>query len=302
MSIDKPLFTVFTGTYNRARYLPRVYAGLRAQTLQDFEWIIVDDGSTDDTRQTIESIAAEASFTIRYIYKGNGGVHTAHNAALQLARGAFFLRHDSDDSIVPEAMETLFAAWRSIPKGDRGLYSGVSCLCMDDHARVIGDRYPTDPWDSTPKTLENLKGEKWGFHRTEVLRKYPFPEFGGERFVPEGLVWARVGDHFRLRCINVPLRLYLYAPESISTKVPRLRYECGRGYALFYWEALARPQTLLRRVKTAANYTRTCLGQHQRYRDIIADTPRKLWTLATLPLGAGLYWRDRIRGLVAPTP
>ncbi|MGH8403661.1 MAG: glycosyltransferase family A protein, partial [Gammaproteobacteria bacterium] len=107
MSNGKVVFTAFTGTYNRGPCLHRVYESLLAQTCQDFEWLIVDDGSEDDTQARVNAMMVDAPFAIRYFYKNNGGVHTAHNRAIKAASGELFLRCDSDDEFLPEAMDTL---------------------------------------------------------------------------------------------------------------------------------------------------------------------------------------------------
>lgn len=298
----KPLFTVFTGTWNRGVYLRRVYASLCAQTVQDFEWLIVDDGSTDDTRDHVDGMRAEGRILIRYIYKENGGVHTAHNVAIEVAAGEFFLRCDSDDEMVPEAIEKLYAAWQAIAEENRGDYSGASCLCMDESGSIIGDKYPSDSWDSIPSMLSKLKGEKWGFHRTSILKLYPFPEFHQERHVPEGVVWSRIGEKYRTRCINEPLRIYHENKDGLSRSVSRLRYTCGNGFSLFYREAMCRQESLLQRLKHSTNYTRTCFGMHHDIKRILSDSPRRFLTLVTLPLGLALYARDRAYGLTGESP
>lgn len=297
MSDAKPLFTVFTATWNRGACLHRVYASLCAQTMQDFEWLIVDDGSTDDTRARVDGMQAEGRISIRYIQKENGGVHTAHNVAIHAAAGDFFLRCDSDDEMVPEAIERLYATWQAIPEEHRGDYSGASCLCMDEGGSIIGERYPSDLWDSTPSALFKLKGEKWGFHKTSILKLFPFPEFQGERHVPEGVVWCRIAEKYKTRCINEPLRIYHGTNDGLSGSLPRLRYTCGNGFSLFYREAMCHRLCLSQRLKCSANYTRTCLGMHHDILGILHRSPRKVLTLVTLPLGLALYVRDRAHGL-----
>lgn len=296
MSSTKPMFTVFTGTWNRGSYLRRVYTSLCAQTMQDFEWLIVDDGSTDDTRERVDEMRAEGRLAIRYIYKENGGVHTAHNVAIRVASGEFFLRCDSDDAMVPEAIEKLYAVWQGIPEEFKDAYSGASCLCMDESGAIIGDRYPSDPWDSVPAVLSKLKGEKWGFHKTSILRAFPFPEFHQERHVPEGLIWSRMAAKYKTRCVNESLRIYHGTQGGLSGSVSRLRYTCGNGFSLFYREAMCRPGTLSQRLKHSANYTRTCLGMRRSVQNILDSSPQKVSTLFTLPLGFALYALDRMRG------
>jgi len=297
---NPPLFTVFTGTYNRGALLRRVYECLLAQTLQDFEWLVVDDGSTDDTRQIVAEMIAEGRLRIRYFYKPNGGVHTAHNVAVQHAAGRFFMRCDSDDEFVPEAMQTFVAAWRSILEERHYQFSGVSCLCMDKRGRPIGDPYPRDGWDSDWRTLSELRGEKWGIHLTRILRDFPFPQFKGERQVPEGVVWGRVHDHYRTRCINVPLRIYHAAPDQLSKKISRLRYSCANAYTLYYAEELARKHSTFRKLKLAVSYVRVTRGLGLRWARIISGSPHKVLTALVAPVGLGLYFLDRKRGLAGP--
>lgn len=118
-TVDIPLFTVFTATYNRGDLLHRVYEALLVQTNQNFEWLIIDDGSTDSTANSIDAMKRDGRLQIRYFYKENGGVHTAHNMAIRLARGRFFLRLDSDDACSPDAIETLLKAWSTIGEEER---------------------------------------------------------------------------------------------------------------------------------------------------------------------------------------
>lgn len=117
----RPLFTVFTPTYNRAHTLGRLYLSLKEQTLLDFEWIVVDDGSSDDTCSLVESWKSESSsFPIRYFYQANRGKHVATNYAVREAFGFFFIILDSDDTCVPEALERFAYHWQAIDESNRG--------------------------------------------------------------------------------------------------------------------------------------------------------------------------------------
>lgn len=151
-------FTVFTPTYNRAHTLHRVFESLLAQTFQDFEWLIVDDGSSDATRDLVNSW--QAPFPIRYIYKENGGKHTAFNLAVQEARGEFFLTFDSDDRCVSHALQRFYEVWQGIE--DKDAFSGVTALCMDEAGRVVGDEFVSELCDATylqDKYIYKLKGQ-----------------------------------------------------------------------------------------------------------------------------------------------
>jgi glycosyltransferase involved in cell wall biosynthesis len=289
-----PWFTVFTATYNRGPSLGRVYESLLSQTLRDFEWLIIDDGSTDDTEARVGEMVDEGRLMIRYIKKNNGGVHTAHNVAIREAKGAFFLRLDSDDACMPHALETFRNIWLDIPADATNLYSGVSCLCSRPSGEIVGDEYPSSPWDSEYAALESLRGEKWGCHRVEILREYPFPEFFGERFCPESLVWARLHDKYKTRCINIPLRIYFESGDSITSSMTRTRYQSPRGVALYYNEQMARARKI-RAFRNAVNYVRFSLeggGVVQAF----CSARKKVWVLMALPFGVTVYLRDRLRG------
>lgn len=291
---DAPWFTVFTGSYNRAHTLRRVYKSLSAQTMRDFEWLIVDDGSTDDTEARVQEMMQENRLRIRYFKKPNGGVHTAHNVAIKEAKGTFFLRLDSDDACVAHALETLRQKWLEIPEACRVNYSGVSCLCMQPSGEIVGDIYPANQWDSDYVVLASLRGEKWGFHRLDVLREYPFPEFAGERFCPEGLVWARIHDQYKTRCFNIPLRVYFDSNDSLTGNMTRNRYCAPKGVALYYNEQIRRLKTF-GALRQAFNYVRFSLANDGVWQAVHSATRKRLVLLA-LPAGWALHLRDRWRG------
>ena len=204
-------FTVFTPTYNRARLLSRVYGSLAAQSFRDFEWLIVDDGSTDGTDDLVAAWQKEAAFPIRYLRQENRGKHAAFNRGVAEARGELFLPLDSDDAALPQALERLHFHWQAIPQDKRGDFAAVTALCADESGRVVGERFPADVFDSNSMEINRrykVRGEKWGFTRTEVLRRFPYPEPPGAKFVPEGIVWSRVATRYKTRFVNEPLRVY----------------------------------------------------------------------------------------------
>ena len=204
-------FTVFTATFNRAHTLPRVYESLKAQTFCDFEWLIVDDGSRDSPKELVERWQAESAFPIRYIYQENQGKYMAFNRGVQEARGELFLNIDDDDTCVPQALERLKYHWDRIPDSQRERFSGVTVLCRDHNGRLVGDLFPRDILDSN--TLElvfkyKVKGEKWGFQRTDVLKEFPHPVLAGAEFIPDGVVSFALSRRFKTRFVNEILRIY----------------------------------------------------------------------------------------------
>lgn len=221
------LFTVFTPVYNRRATLHRVFDSLRAQTLRDFEWVVVDDGSTDGVDEELEAYRARAGFPMRIAAQRNAGKHVAWNRGLELARGELFVPADSDDAFVPETLERFRDLWLSIPAQERPLFSGVNVLCQDPRTgATVGVPFPRSPMVSDNLELayvHRVRGEKWGCARTSVLRENRFPADEALRgsYVPESYIWFSLARRYRVLCANEPLRLY-YRDTANSVIAERL--------------------------------------------------------------------------------
>ena len=303
-------FTVFTPTYNRARTLPRVWESLKSQTFRDFEWLVIDDGSTDDTEALVAGYLREAPFSIRYIKQTNQHKKAAFNRAAKEAQGEVLLCFDSDDGCLPTALERFWWHWQNIPAAEREGFSAVTVLCQDEAGNVIGDRFPGGEWiDSTSAEITHrwkVRGEKWGFHRTEVLRQLPFPE-DIRGYVPEGYIWMQIDHRFKTRFVNEPLRLYYRdQSDSLITTVgsdPRPGADGGvLGAAVELRECVKwfryDPKQLC---KLAANMVRlglhSTLPSERKWRATWTDQPLagKLLVLALAPVGVAVYALDRWR-------
>ncbi|MHB1934966.1 MAG: glycosyltransferase family 2 protein [Acidobacteriaceae bacterium] len=283
-------FTIFTPTYNRAHTLPQAYDSLKAQTFRDFEWLIVDDGSSDETAHLVRRWIADNEFSIRYIYQPNQGKHVAFNRGVSEANGELFLTLDSDDTCVPHALERFHHHWESIGIQDRHKFSGVTCLCMDSKGHVVGSSFP-NVLDSDPVTMETryrITGEKWGFHRTEILREFPFPVLSGERFVPEGLIWNRIARDYKIRFINEPLRQFEILPDGLSSSILKIRVNSPRGARLYYREYLEFSLPWRNKVRAAINYMRFSLHAAAPFEMGRGSRLLVLWPFAYLA-----YRRDR---------
>lgn len=226
-----PQFTVFTSTYNRAHTIHRVYDSLRTQTLRDFEWLVVDDGSTDATPELVANWARTATFPIRYVKQQHSGKHIAHNLALREARGPLFVPLNSDDACVPHALERLAHHWKAIPAAQRPLYSGIVCLCCNQFGTLVGDRFPSDPFDAALSEMvyiHRVRGEKWLTAQTDVLRHHPFPEIRDTQFIPEFLIWFDIAKAYKMRCVNEALRVY-YVDDAATGAVLSKRQSLGEN-------------------------------------------------------------------------
>jgi glycosyltransferase involved in cell wall biosynthesis len=211
------LFTVFTATYNRAHTLHRVYESLCAQTCRDFEWIVIDDGSNDDTQKLLEAWKVTANFPMRAILQPHVGKHIAYNHALKIARGEFFIPLDSDDAMPANSLERMAWHWQQIPDRDKPSYSGVAGLCADPEGKIIGDLHRRG--DSTLRTrhfVHKIRGEHFGSLRTDIARRYPFPEVVLDSYLPDGIVWLEIAKTYKDRCVNEVFRYYYTSPDSVG--------------------------------------------------------------------------------------
>jgi glycosyltransferase involved in cell wall biosynthesis len=296
---SNPTITVLTPTFNRGYCIARVYDSLLKQTFCDFEWLIVDDGSTDDTGEIVASWIRERKLRIRYIKKENGGVHTATNAGVRVAKGDFLTRLDSDDTCIPIALETFMAAWARITPTDCKEYAAVWCLCAGVQGTIIGDLYPRDDWTSDLPTLFSLKGEKWWCYRTEVLRKYPWPELHGEKFCPESLVWTRIHEQYKYFCINAALRIYIErSNDSITRQMAAARHASINSTLLYYETMLLQPLHFRQAYRTSVNYIRFAVADGRGLLFAAGKNPRRWLSLLAAPIGLGLYALDRVSGRV----
>lgn len=311
MSQPTYTFTVLTPTYNRADTLHRVYESLVRQTCRDFEWLVIDDGSTDRTHDIVSTWQAQADFPIRYIWQKNQHKKTAFNRGVREAQGGLIVSLDSDDEIPADALETLKEAWHAIPDSQREGYVGVTGLCARPNNEVVGDPFPSDIFDATAVELYfkyRLKGEKFGCLRTDVLRKFPFPEEVAG-FVPESLIWwaiARAG--YKNRCINRVVRIYYPSADGLTQGAVSIRNNV-QGLYLLAWNILEHHMACFRyRPKefllAAARFTRFRLslkhsGAPTGIRAFpLKSLPGRLLVVMMWPLGYALYRRDQRRGVL----
>lgn len=234
-----PFLTVFTPTFQRAHTLPRVYESLRNQTSPNFEWLVVDDGSTDDTESLIRSWIDEAPFEIRYTKQDNAGKHIAWNRALGMARGHYFICVDSDDALTSDAVATLESDL--MPRfGKPGQVDARSFLLMDPQGRPYGQDLGTNDFEKSFSELElegKLPSDVWLVFRTEILREFPFPEKFRNIYFPEGFVIRNFDRTHPIRFAH-NRRLGFYYRDStdaasISASVTLRRLKSGSALTLY---------------------------------------------------------------------
>ena len=209
--------TVITPTYNRAGFLPRLYESLKAQTDPDFEWMIVDDGSTDETEQTVAAFVREHQIAIRYLKRENGGKHRALNLGIPNIDTELTFIVDSDDYLPPDSIETIIAYHDQYKKTDN--LCGYSFLRCYEDGRVNTAYFKKDgEIDSFCNVRINghLGGDKAEVFYTEILKKYPFPEYEGEKFLPEDLVWMKMSGPYLMVHINKCIYISEYLEGGLT--------------------------------------------------------------------------------------
>ncbi len=303
-SADRPTFTVFTPSYNRANTLPRAYASLAAQTCRDFEWLIIDDGSRDKTAQLVRGWQAEAAFPIRYIWQPNAGKHAAINHGVQEAQGALFCFLDSDNAYLPVTLERFAFHWEAIPSERHEAFTGVSALSQTPAGKLSGGRFPFDPTDSDSLEIRlkyRVLGEKTGFHRVDVLRQFPLPQFPGETALPDSMLWNRIARRYKTRYVNEPLQIYYNTPNNWTVNLNRIEIKNPRGYRLYWREYLDSPYPIpfQRRIKAYVKYVRAALLCGDGAAAQLREVPSRLdWAMAW-PAGCLLFLMQR-QGRLSP--
>lgn len=248
---DSPVLTVFTPTYNREFLLKRAYVSLCAQVNKKFVWLIVDDGSTDGTRQQIERWKLEADFEICYVYQENGGKMRAHNKGVMQTNTELFVCLDSDDSLTPNAVKTIYEQWEEIPEETQVQYAGlIAYKGRDEEYTLNGELFPEVETDSlTGLEQKGFHGESVLVFRTAVLREFLFPEFEGETFVPEAVVYDRIDQKYCYKVVPQILMVCEYQQDGLTRQIQKLRRENPQGWLLYYQQRILQTKKSLLRYK-----------------------------------------------------
>jgi glycosyltransferase involved in cell wall biosynthesis len=304
----KYVFTVFTPTHNRAATIHRVYESLKLQTYRDFEWLIVDDASKDNTREIVEKWQQENLFPIRYIYQDHGHKHIAFGRGVQEAEGELFLSLDSDDYCEPNALERFKYHWDAIPPDQKASFSAVTALCKTIDGEIVGSSFPYNPTDSDSMEITyrfKMEGEKWGFHRTDVLRELSYHEEYRGIYVCESVYWHEISRKYKTRFVNEALRTYMIDPPAApDASHPSMAGEHVRtkafGQQMFYIDLFNKDINWFRVAPvdffvSAIKYVRVSFHVGDSATKQIAQIQTatgKILCLLALPLGYLVYRKD----------
>ena len=284
------MITIFTPTYNRAGFLHRLYDTLILQTYKNFEWIIVDDGSKDNTKDVVSSFVKEGKLNIHYVQQENGGKHRAINTGVGLATGELFFILDSDDILPNNALELVVKTFQPIKH--EMFFAGVSGIDGNFDGRIIGSGLPYDSIDCNSVDIRykfHVTGDMKEVFRTSVMKEFPFPDIEGEKFCPEALVWNRIAQKYKLRYFNKIIYKVEYQPEGITSNIVKVRMKSPITSMMCYAEMLELNIPFKDKFKAAVNYWRfrLCYNGNGSYPKLSG-----LWN-AVAPLGWLMHLKDK---------
>lgn len=282
-----PTLTIFTPTYNRAHTICRTYESLCRQTCHDFEWLVVDDGSTDNTHELVEGWMAAGEIPIRYIYQQNQGMHGAHNTAYKNISTELNVCIDSDDWMPNDAVEKIVHFWQQ--KG-MNRYAGLMGLDVREDGSVIGASLPakTEETTLTSYYAKGGSGDKKLVYRTDVVKQYPeYPLFEGERYVGLAYKYMLIDQDYKLLTFNEPLCVVEYQELGSSFSMYRQYWSNPNGFAFFRKTEMITALTWKRRFVSNVHYVSSCIIARNRH--WLKESPMPGLTLVAAPLGIVLY-------------
>ena len=286
--MKKNILTIFTPAYNRSSTIVRTYQSLCRQTCKDFEWLIIDDGSVDKTKELIEGWIKDNLISIRYIYQENQGMHGAHNTAYRNILTELNTCIDSDDWMPDDAVEKILAFWE---KYGSERYAGFVGLDQTADGKIIGSRFPSEMKETTLQGFYEAggTGDKKLVYRTEVIKQYPeYPLFEGERYVGLAYKYMLIDQNWKLLTLNEPLVTVEYQQDGSSYSMYKQYWNNPHGFAFFRKTEMTCTNSLKRLFIVCAHYVSSSIISHNR--NFLKESPKKIMTFIAIPAGVCLYF------------
>lgn len=289
--------TVFTATYNRGHLIGRLYASLKRQKKANFEWLVIDDGSEDDTAEKFKLWQQEKNFfTIRYYKQENQGLNRTLNRGVQLACGEYFAKIDSDDYVVDEFAENI-EKWTNEICGKEDIYAVGGVRITEEGKPIKGiwpDILPGQSVDASDleRAKYNLDADMCEAWKTDVLRKYPFPVWENEKFAPEQIVFHHIAyTGLKIRWYPIPMSICEYQENGLTKGARELEKNNPMGFAMMYNQKLEYLTGIRKKFFVAMQCNALCfLGKHIEY---IKESKAPFYSFITLLPGAILSIRRR---------
>lgn len=293
----KKTLTVFTPAYNRAYSIHLCYESLLRQTCKDFVWLVVDDGSTDETAQLIKQWQKKDNgFEIKYVYKENGGMHTAHNTAYENIDTLLNVCIDSDDYMTDDAVEKIVSFWQKY--GDEK-YAGIIALDCTKDGKIIGSHLEHNRKDTTLSGFyaRGGKGDKKLIYRTDVMKKYPpYPVFEGEKYVSLAYKYSLADKDYTLLIMDEPVCVVEYMADGSSTNMFKQYLKNPNGFAFIRKTDMKNADNFKELMRCCTHYVSSSIIAGNK--SFLKESPKKGATLLALPFGAALtlYIKKKSKG------
>ena len=283
------MITILTPAYNRGHLLGKLYQSLVKQDFEDFEWVIVDDGSSDSTTDIVDKFIQDKKIIISYIKQSNGGKHRALNRGVIESKGELILIVDSDDSLPKNSLSVINRYYLEIK--DNPLIGGVCGLMAHHDGTIIGERKICSSMNLSSIEMRykyGFVGDVCEVFKTEILREFPFPEIENEKFCPEALVWNRIATKYKLHYFNEVIYYRDYLDGGLTSKIVRIRMNSPIASMICYAELNQLDIPFKDKVKAAVNYWRfrLCYSGSRSYPNLPV-----LWN-AVVPLGWLMHLND----------
>lgn len=252
--------TIFTPTYNRAYILGQAYESLLAQTNKNFIWLIVDDGSTDNTEKLVENWQKENKINIEYIKQENQGKHIAHNTAVKICNTEFFLILDSDDFLSKNAVEVLDEEVKKIEKKE-GISGIIGNRWIPKSNEVIGTEMPKNiEFASGLELYQKLgfRGDTLRLYKTKILKEFLFPKIDGEKFVYENVVFDVIDSKYKMLINRDKLYYCNYLEDGYTANAKKVEEDNPKGYAFALNSKSKYAITIWEKIKGTILYIQWC--------------------------------------------
>lgn len=281
------ILTIFTPAFNRAHTIGRTYESLCRQTCKDFEWLIIDDGSTDNTKQIVKDWISEGVIPIRYIYQENQGMHGAHNTAYKNIKTELNTCIDSDDWMPDDAVEKIISFWKKYGSTE---YAGIVGLDQRSDGKIIGSEFPIDMRETTLIGYYDAggKGDKKMVYRTDVINKYPpYPIFEGEKYVGINYKYLLIDQDWKLLTLNEPLVTVEYQLDGSSYNMYKQYWNNPKGFAFLRKTEMLCSISIKRLFMVCSHYVASSIIVKNS--NFIKESPQKLMTMIAVVPGFLLY-------------
>jgi glycosyltransferase involved in cell wall biosynthesis len=290
------LISVFTPTYNRSDFLNSLFFSLQCQTSKSFEWIIVDDGSIDDTESLVLGFVEQnVDFKIIYAKQENQGKHICINNGLELASGELFYVVDSDDILTTDCIEIVQNKYRGV-RGNLSV-AGVVGRKAYFNGELIGSNVIFEDFICSSIDFRykfKIEGDMAEVFRTSVLRKYPFPKYENERFCTESLIYNRIAKDYSMLWFSKKIYLAEYLPDGLTSKVVKNRMQSPVSAMMSYSELSELNIPFFNKIKANINFWRFSFNSNYsllRKMSLISFS----FSVVGFPLGFMFYIKDKLQ-------